>query len=277
MMSHSRARVALTVDVETHGSVDDYTFAKVIDELVAKLADSGTKATFFVNGSVLPRWGRRLVELHIAGHDVGSHGWSHQPLSRMGHRAAREDMKMSFGWLSEILSTPDIGYRAPYFSITSETPWAPDAICESGFKYSSSVLPGKSNQYAFRGAPRAPFRWPNGLVEFPVPVLRLPGFSLPAIGGGYLRLLPSCVVSLHLLLARQLPMCWTYCHPYDFEGSTHLPQSPGFLLRRVIGRRRALMLPRILGMVESSAPRFSQVVNDAQYRESLPVFRNQRL
>lgn len=274
-MSHLKARVAITVDVETHGSVNDYTFAKVIDELVKKLAESDTKVTFFVNGSVLPRWSRRLVELHAAGHDVGSHGWNHQALIKMGHRAAREDMKMSFGWLSETLATSNIGYRAPYFSVTNETPWAPDAICESGFKYSSSVLPGKSNQYAFRGAPRGPFRWSNGLVEFPVPVIRLPGFSLPAIGGGYLRLLPSFVVSLHLLLARQLPMCWTYCHPYDFDGSTHLPQSPGFLLQRVIGRRRALMLPRILGIVDPTATRFSQALDAPQFRESLPIFRNE--
>lgn len=131
-------------------------------------------------------------------------------------------------------STLDIGYRAPYFSVTHETPWAPDVIRESGFRYSSSVLPGRSNQFAFRGAPRTPFRWPNGLVEFPVPVLQLPGLSIPVIGGGYLRLLPSFMIERQLRLARRLPLNWTYCHPYDFDGPTHLPSTPGFLLQHLL-------------------------------------------
>ena len=44
---------------------------------------------------------------------------------------------------------------------------------------------------ATRRCPATPFRWPNGLVELPCPVVRVGGIGLPYLGGVYLRALPT--------------------------------------------------------------------------------------
>ena len=71
--------------------------------------------------------------------------------------------------------------------------WAVDVLGDLGFSYSSSVLPTRHPLFGDPGAPAVPFRWPNGLVELPCPVVRaarprhrLPRRGLaaePAVGG----------------------------------------------------------------------------------------------
>ena len=68
MMKSIRPEVSLTVDVESYGKDDEYHFAVILDELLEELNVRGIKATFFVNGGVLPRWRQKITELHKAGH-----------------------------------------------------------------------------------------------------------------------------------------------------------------------------------------------------------------
>lgn len=113
-----------------------------------------------------------------------------------GREEIKDEINRSYDQLASLVGEKTVlGFRAPYFSLTNSTPWAADQINNAGFKYSSSVLPGKNPQFAYDGAPDLPFKWPNGLPEFPVPVLKILGSTFPAIGGGYLRILPSLVVN----------------------------------------------------------------------------------
>jgi len=58
---------------------------------------------------------------------------------RMVHTLAAsefsQDLRSSRAILEDISGRKVIGYRAPTFSITHETAWAIDALCEAGYEY----------------------------------------------------------------------------------------------------------------------------------------------
>ena len=269
----TQTMVSLTVDVESHGSQSDYEFAEILEVLIRELDDRRIKATFFVNGGVLSRWKNRIVDLHKAGHFIGSHGWTHTPLTVLGESKSKDEIDRSFYQLVSLLGeSTGLGYRAPYFSVTKSTPWAADQIFGAGFKYSSSVLPGKNPQFAYDGAPQHPFKWSNGLPEFPVPVLKVLGSTFPAIGGGYLRIFPSLVINRYIKQSDKKIGLWTYCHPYDFAGAIHMPKSPSWIMSRVLMSRRKLMMQRILQIVSVDAPSLRQLSADESFLQNLKVF-----
>jgi peptidoglycan/xylan/chitin deacetylase (PgdA/CDA1 family) len=270
--------VSLTVDVESHGSQSDYEFAEILEVLVGELDTRNIKATFFVNGGVISRWENRIVELHKRGHFIGSHGWSHVPLTILGEKKSKDEINRSYDQLASLVGEKTVlGFRAPYFSLTNSTPWAPDQINNAGFKYSSSVLPGKNPQFAYYGAPDLPFKWPNGLPEFPVPVLKILGSTFPAIGGGYLRILPSLVVNRFLAQSQNRAGLWTYCHPYDFAGAIHMPKSPSWIMSKILMARRKLMMQRILQIISFDAPSLEQLSIDESFKQGLEVFSGRNL
>jgi hypothetical protein len=92
------------------------------------------------------------------------------------------------------------GFRAPTFSINSNTSWVIDALVEKNYIYDSSIVPVKTQLYGFGNCQKNPFKIsnssltkndPNGkLLEFPLMVGKFFGKSMPISGGFYLRFLP---------------------------------------------------------------------------------------
>jgi hypothetical protein len=119
-------------------------------------------------------------------------------------------------------------------------------IKDSGFTYSSSVLPVWNPQAGYPGAPKHPFIWHNGLIEFPSPVLAVGPLGLPVLGGAYLRLVPSAVVTLAERVTRADGR-WVYAHPYDFDAEEPFRQLPGqsLVVAKLLFARRRLMLDRV--------------------------------
>ena len=273
LVESQNLNISLTVDVESHGLPDNYEFAKILDDLIVRLEERNIRATFFVNGEVVSRWAKRIVELHKSGHYIGAHGWSHVPLAILGKSKSRDEINRCHYEISSLIGSSSVlGFRAPYFSLTEETPWAPNIILNAGFTYSSSVLPGRNPQFAFRDSPQRPFKWPNGLLEFPVPTLHLFGFTCPAIGGGYLRILPKSLINQFLERSKEDIGLWTYCHPYDFAGAIHMPKTPSWMMRRILAMRRQLMMPRLLEIVTSNAPSMQELAASSEFVNNLKVF-----
>ena len=90
-------------------------------------------------------------------------------------------------------------------------------IAEAGFAYSSSVLPARSPLFGDPTLPTAPFRWPNGLVELPCPVVRLGPVGLPYLGGVYLRALPGLVSTAARRRFARDQLLWTRFSEYRFD------------------------------------------------------------
>jgi polysaccharide deacetylase family protein (PEP-CTERM system associated) len=158
------------------------------------LDHQGTKATFFVLGWIAERCPSLVSEIAAGGHEIASHGHSHELVYKQTPEAFHDDISHSKAILESITGRQVLGYRAPSFSITPETPWALDILKDLGFVYDSSVFPTSfHDRYGFKGSSRFPFRFENGLIEMPLSTVKVGKANVPVAGGGYFRLYPYSV------------------------------------------------------------------------------------
>ncbi len=197
--------------------------ARQLDRLLGLLATHRTRATFFcLAGSLAgaPQLVRRIAD---AGHEVGTHGWAHQPIWKIGLDAFRTDLQRSLDWLADLLGRPVKGHRAPAFSVRAEQLEAFYNVCfKAGLTYDSSVFPIRGPRYGIPGAPPAPHvvrdRDGRRLVEIPPSTLEWRGRVRPVAGGGHWRLMTTRTIQACIAGVNALgrPMV-TYMHPYEFD------------------------------------------------------------
>ncbi|HUS92701.1 MAG TPA: XrtA system polysaccharide deacetylase [Phycisphaerae bacterium] len=203
--------------------------APPVDRILDLLAEHDAAATFFVLGWVARKQPGLVARIARAGHEIASHGMSHQMIQRLDPSRFREEIIDSRKLLEDIASAPVAGFRAPTFSLTHKTAWAIDELAAAGYEYDSSVFPVRHDRY---GVPEAP-RWahravgPGGgsILEVPPLTLRAGRANLPVGGGGYLRLFPIHLIGLGLDAAgRAGQVGVVYAHPWEFDpGQPLLP------------------------------------------------------
>lgn len=190
-----------------------------VDRLLQLYADTGVSATFFILGWVAERHPAMVRRIAAQGHEVGSHGYAHQPAYRQSEAEFTEDARRSKQVLEDALGAPVIGYRAASFSIVARNQWAFGVLDRLGFLYSSSVNPIRHDIYGFPDAPRHPFT-PEGtkLIECPVTTLEFAGQRWPCGGGGYFRILPYGLFrwALRRVNAGGQPG-YFYLHPWEID------------------------------------------------------------
>ncbi len=196
------------------------------------LKDHAVTATFFFLGRIAlsaPRIVRRVAE---AGHEIGCHSLNHLRITGQSQAEFRIDLRSAKAALEDASGESVIGFRAPDFSIGSGNLWAFDELLEAGFRYDSSVVPTSIHDvYGMTDTPEGIFRWPNGLIEFPMPISRLFGFQIPIGGGGYFRLFPLSWTrrAFERRDRRNQPAVF-YIHPYEIGPVA--PKLPGLSLAR---------------------------------------------
>lgn len=199
---------ALSIDVEDYFQVaalaeairfDDwphmeYRVERNTRTLLDLLEQYGVKATFFVLGWVAERSPALVRAIADTGHEIASHGYSHQLVYNQSPAVFREETVRAKKLLEDQIGQPVEGYRAASYSITARSRWALDILVEAGFKWDSSIFPVHHDRYGMPGTPHAPYRLrsPNGgiLTEFPLSTCPLGRYRLPIAGGGYFRLFP---------------------------------------------------------------------------------------
>src|SRR5262245_33265665 len=160
--------------------------------LLDVLAEAGARATFFVLGYVAERHPEIIREIAEAGHEVGTHGYSHSFIYRQTPDLFRAEMTRAIQHLQDLTGRQVLGHRAAFFSITRESLWALDVLGDLGVRYDSSVFPVLNYRYGIEDAPRWPYRidGENSLIEFPISTWKVLGRNLPIAGGAYFRILP---------------------------------------------------------------------------------------
>jgi polysaccharide deacetylase family protein (PEP-CTERM system associated) len=213
------AGITFTLDLEDTRSTNDpvVRYVDATRAIFEFLAARDVQGTVFVVGELAAAHPELAKEAAAAGHEVGLHGWRHAPLDRMTPDEVRADLVRGKALLEDLTGNAVDGFRAPMFSLIAATRWVTELLGECGFTYSSSVLPVRNPLYGDPTSPARPFRWPNGLLELPCPVLARRGIGLPFLGGVYLRTLPTPAIRAALALAPPEQMLWTYCHPYDID------------------------------------------------------------
>lgn len=202
---------AMTIDVEDYIHVSAFSrviprdqwdgYQSRVENNTHRLLDLfdtyGTKATFFVLGWVAQRSPLLIREIANRGHEVASHGLTHELVFNQTPALFREETIVSKSLLEDIVQKPVLGYRAASYSITSRSLWALDILGELGFHYDSSVFPVRHDRYGIPGGHTRPYIHvtPGGqqLTEFPLTIKEFFGYRLPVAGGGYFRLLPYAV------------------------------------------------------------------------------------
>jgi len=228
---------ALTVDVEDYFHVsalaeafppdswDKQTLRAVnsTELLLDLFGERGIQATFFVLGWLAEREKGLVKKIHAQGHEVASHGYSHQLVYSQQPDVFREETLRSKSLLEDLTGAPVTGYRAASYSITQKSLWALDVLCELGFQYDSSIFPVYHDRYGIPNTPRAPYRLRtlqgHELVEFPISTVGLGSYSLPIAGGGYFRIFPYWFSRWGLQRSShqtQSPFVF-YLHPWEVD------------------------------------------------------------
>lgn len=227
---------ALTVDVEDYFHVS--AFAKNISRkdwdkhpfrveknthLLLDLFDEAeVRATFFVLGWVADRNKGLIKEIAERGHEIASHGYSHQLIYNQTKNVFREETIRSKSLLEDLVQVPVRGYRAASYSITRDSLWALDVLAEAGFDYDSSIFPIRHDRYGIPDAKEIPhiLKTPQGhsLIEFPLSTAKIFNYKLPVAGGGYFRLYPYLLTraGLRQVNSRQQPFIF-YLHPWEID------------------------------------------------------------
>lgn len=235
-METQQHRNVLSVDVEDYFQVEAFarmvnreqwdSYASRVEANTHRLLDlfdeSGVKATCFILGWVADRHPKLVAEIVKRGHEPACHSYWHRLIYRLSPEEFREDTLRAKDLIEQAAGEPVYGYRAPTFSITDKSSWAPEILTELGFRYDSSIFPVKHDTYGVPGAPRGPFciETPSGpLNEYPMTTFRFwKSPNLPVAGGGYLRIFPDWYtrMGVHRAWKEGLPVI-TYVHPWEVD------------------------------------------------------------
>jgi len=227
---------ALTIDVEDYFQVAalaeavgpdqwhsmEYRVEANVNRLIELLEEKQCKATFFTLGWVADKSPHLVRAIQQAGHEVASHGYSHQLIYNQTPEIFREETRRSKELLEDITGEAITGYRAASYSITNQSRWALDILAEEGFTWDSSIFPVHHDRYGMPGTPRWPHRLTTEkgyeLAEFPLSTLKFPGYTLPIAGGGYFRLFPYWFSKWGLgSINRQSHPFVFYLHPWEID------------------------------------------------------------
>lgn len=242
-MTNNSPANAMSVDVEDYFHVSalaevisrndwssmEYRATANTDRLLEMFDKAGVRSTFFVLGWVAQKSPELIRRIHAAGHEVACHGLTHELVYRQTPAVFEDETRQSKAMLEDIIGVPVDGYRAASYSITRDSLWALDILCELGFRYDSSIFPISHDRYGIPGASTRPgrIRTPRGasIVEFPLSTKEVFGLRVPVSGGGYFRQLPYWFTRWALASVNRddsLPFVF-YLHPWEID-----PAQPRF-------------------------------------------------
>lgn len=260
-----------TVDVEDYFQVN--AFEGVVDRsewdahpsrverntgiLLDLLARHQVIGTFFTLGWVARRFPGLVRRIAEAGHEVASHGFWHQRVTRLTPEQFRAEVRDSRAQLEDAAAVRVFGFRAPSFSIVPGREWAFDVLLEEGYRYDSSLFPIRRPDYGYPACNPGPHileRSQGTLLELPMTTLPVAGVRIPAAGGGYFRQFPYAVFRRAFgRLTRRRQRGMFYIHPWEVD-----PDQPRLPVGRLARFRHYTGLHRTL-------PRLERLLSEFQF------------
>ena len=172
--------------------------AHAVPRLLRMLEQRELPATWFVPGHTAETYPDLCRRIAGAGHEIGLHGYTHEPVSILAPGTERAVLDKSIAALTSVVGITPAGYRSPIWDFTDDTV---GHLIDVGIAYDSSLMGTDYRPYYCRSGDRAhtdrPFEFgePTSLVELPVawslddfayfeyfviPGLTLPGLRPPA-------------------------------------------------------------------------------------------------
>ena len=201
--------------------------------LLDLLDETDVTATFFILGILAKHRPLLVREICARGHEIALHGNYHDNLMRLSRKEIFEDISDALKLVTDIISKDVYGYRAPYFSIYRGNLFILEVLAELGLRYDSSIFPVETLGRGIGGFDPNDqlYQLKNGLeiVELPLAIAYLGKRRIPIAGGGYMRVMPSWLISLFFQRLALRGACATlYCHPYELD-STRVDWTPQYV------------------------------------------------
>ena len=214
----------------------------VVERLLEALAERSLQATFFCLGWMAETRPALIRRIHAAGHEIGTHSYSHALCYEQTEIEFAGDLVRSLAVLEDAIGEKIRCYRAPGFSLTPATHWVFNHLIRNGIETDCSIFPAPRAHGGFpefgTARPALICTREGTLKEFPINVARIANLSFVFSGGGYFRLFPYRVIRS---LASRSPYLMTYFHPRDFDAEQPLVPGLGRIRRfkSYYGLRRA--------------------------------------
>ena len=182
------------------------------------------KATFFVLGWIADRYPQLVKTIDSKGHEIGTHGYYHLPIFKIGKQKFDSELKKSISSLKKIINKDILGHRAPFFSIKDESIWAFEILRKNGIIFDSSIFPQvrdlggiKNPTFTRNNMYKIKTKY-GSILEYPMSMYGLINLRIPVCGGGYFRSLPYKFFahSIRRLNNQGIP-CVFYIHPRDID------------------------------------------------------------
>ena len=231
----SRLTHCLTFDIEEHFQVSAFDspaqrgrwdslesrVERNTTKIVEVLGERGIRATFFMLGWVAERHPGLVRSIAQAGHEIASHGYAHEMITRQTPDQFRQDIRRAKRILEDVTGGPVLGYRAPSFTIVDRTKWALQVLVEEGYHYDSSIFPIRHDRYGMPGAQPHRHRWETSagpIWEVPPATVQIARARFPVAGGGYFRLFPYPLLRWLLKRAEsEAEPLVMYLHPWEID------------------------------------------------------------
>ena len=195
------------------------------------------KATFFVVGYIAELFPELIKEISEKGHEIASHSHTHMDIRKSNPIEFENDLVKSIVTLENIIGKKILGFRAPFFSIDSNSFWAMK-ILKKHIKYDASIFPVRTPLYGIPNAPRiiynpsldnpAQKNESESLIEIPAATHRLPILgNIPIAGGFHLRFLPYRYIRYGIKkMNNSGNPAMIYIHPKDLDHN--MPKIKGY-------------------------------------------------
>lgn len=227
------------------------------DRLLDLLGRHDVRATFFVLGPIAVEHAPLLRRIADAGHDIGSHGTSHDLIYEMSPERFREETRASIRALEDCVGKKVDSYRAAYFSITRRSLWALEVLADEGIRFDSSIFPVKNWRYGIHDYSRKPIVVETAagpILELPMSTRRVLGRNVPTTGGAYFRIYPYLVTRSNIRAAeREAAPVVFYLHPWELD-----PEHP-------FVRFRARAMATHYVNLRSTAPRLERMLSEFRF------------
>jgi peptidoglycan/xylan/chitin deacetylase (PgdA/CDA1 family) len=118
-------------------SIGDYAPRAAIPRILKLLETYEVKAGFFVPGEVADKFTESVTKIHMAGHEIGHHGYHHKNPARLSVSEEKEELEHGSEAIARITGSTPAGYRAPAADMSPNTY---SLLIEHGMLYNSTMM-----------------------------------------------------------------------------------------------------------------------------------------